>query len=116
MRKIEKAIIAAVKARVSKRIGNTATERVDLGMADGLVRMDVRLHGSKVAEVLVTAEGQAVGGCWTLAGYPTVTTRRRVNAIGRGLFGGAVVWQRKGGQRSDCGPVGSDEWVDYSHA
>jgi len=64
MRKVTQQIRDAFHARRSLALGNTFT--------DG---QGVWLHGNKVIE------RREDGIYWTLAGWPTVTTRERVNGI-----------------------------------
>lgn len=64
MRKVEIEVITAFLNGESRRVGNTET--------DGRV---LRLHGNVIAK----QDGREV---WiTMAGWPTVTTRSRVNAV-----------------------------------
>ena len=69
MRKIEKQIKAAFEARQSLSIDNT--------MTDGNA---VFLHGNKIIE------RRKDGVYCTLAGWPTVTTRSRLNSIANANF------------------------------
>jgi hypothetical protein len=79
MRKITSDIKTAFNNKTSKTIDNTET--------DGY---SVWLHGNKIVK--------RVDGClwFTLAGWPTVTTRERINGIAFQLSGG--LYQRKNEQ------------------
>lgn len=69
MRKIEEAMCAAVSARENWKEGNTQVENFGS-------EVTVSLHGSPIYRI--------VDGCryFTLAGWNTMTTRRRLNALG----------------------------------
>lgn len=114
MRKIERDMIAAIRANCTdKRLGNTRVHAIVGGH-------EVQLHGNTIARV--DANG-AVG--FTLAGWPTPTTRSRINALLRefanrpGFYCG--VGQRRGAQyystwTGDSRPgssreIGAREWV-----
>lgn len=85
MRKIEKDMVAAIKAKKNWKSGNT---RVDI--EDGAVL--VRLHGNLIAQI-----GESVldiSDC----GWPTVTTRSRLNAVIAACGRTERVYQAKGVQ------------------
>lgn len=112
MRKIEQQMIEALKAGKALNKGNMAvTERykVSHGYA-----AQVRLHGNliAVAEFWGTGREYPYKLRVTLAGWPTVTTRSRLNALGRAFAGGAVANQHKHEQYINDVPVSSDEWVE----
>lgn len=98
MRTCERKMIDLIKQyRTGSAGGNTIVSR---GQADnnatGCSR--VYLHGHHIATVY--DDGRPV--MFTLAGYPTVTTRSRVNAILREFGEGAGVYQRRGSQYATC--------------
>ena len=102
MRKVEEQMVAAVKARRPMKCGNTTVERFEPVMV-------VKLHGNTIAKI----EDGSLTWQWTLAGWNTVTTRSRVNALSR-AFGGDSVGTIKGtphiGGRNGHA-IRSDEWV-----
>lgn len=81
MRKIEQAMIKAIKdQRAGWQSGNTSVECA-------LGACEVRLHGNSIARITEDAV------CVTLAGWPTPTTRSRLNAILREFIPGGHVYQ-----------------------
>jgi len=92
-------------------IGNNTVARL---AEDGIVT--VSLHGHDI--VRLSADGDTA---WTLAGWPTVTTRERVNQF---LPDGQRVYQVAGqqrqawaafpGDRSSWRPVDADRWYTVS--
>ncbi len=91
MRKIERQMVAAIKAMKNFHSGNTA---VVIETTQHEKRALVALHGNRIAEVYVDGTVKV-----TLAGWPTATTRSRVNAILREFVAeGANVFQAKGNQ------------------
>lgn len=84
MRVIEKQLVEAIRAKKHFRSGNTSF--------DG--NSDVRLYGNLIAVVQYDAKGEVSQVKWTLAGWPTVTTRSRINALAR-AFGCKGVYQEK---------------------
>lgn len=93
MRKIERDMIAAIRAGKSRSLGNTS---VIVYYGDE-ARWQVLLHGHCIA---TQAEGEPMR--FTLAGWPTPTTRSRINALCREFGTGAGVWQSKGKQWAEC--------------
>ena len=94
MRKITKTVVSAFIARKSKSCGNTST--------DGDV---LRLHGNPIARF--DLGGRIVV---SLAGWPTVTTRERLNGLTELLGMGRGFHQAKGEQYLDGNPIDSDDW------
>jgi len=110
MRAIERKMIEAIKAGKDWHSGNTAVHMVpDLGYI-------VTLHSNNIA---VFRNKDRVLGI-TLAGWPTPTTRSRINAVLFGLATGAVVYRKNGrsmvsGDGVACTfarEMGSHEWVE----
>jgi hypothetical protein len=92
MRKVTNVTVNAFLSRKSVKMGNTVSDGITL-----------KLHGNVIAEW----RGNSV---WvTLAGWPTVTTRERLNGLcdELGLTG---FYQRKGEQFFNGRPVGALEW------
>ena len=73
MRQIEKAMVAAVKARFNWRCSNT-----EVKAENGIVK--VYLHGN-----LIYKENIAGVASFTLAGWNSNTTRSRLRALGVGV-------------------------------
>lgn len=106
MRKIEQQMIQAIRDGRNWHGGNTLVtneKRTDGGL-------DVYLHANRIAT-------RASDGNWafTLASWPTPTTRSRINALMREVAPGAGVFQRGGKQfmqTGDAAPreIGSSEW------
>jgi hypothetical protein len=106
MRKIEQQMIAAIKAKTERTLGNTSVWR-----SETLNCMDVYLHGNHIAAIQDDGQVRV-----TLAGWPTPTTRSRVNALLREFAPrNAHVYQAKGSQYYSQGGVaeeiGASEWV-----
>lgn len=101
MRKIEQETIAAVRRGESWRKGN-----MEVWAGEGTLR--VKLHGNTIA---VRRDGQ---WAFTLAGWPTPTTRSRINALARAFRPGLHVNQSGGNQIVTEGCfraiVGDEEW------
>lgn len=97
MRKIERDMIAAIRAGKSRSLGNTSVECSTVHNSPEGASWAVRLHGNLIAQVFA-------GGPlnFTLAGWPTPTTRSRINALCREFGAGAGVWQSKGKQWAEC--------------
>lgn len=68
MCKIERDMIAAIRAGKNRALGNTYVNPIVGGV-------EVRLHGNLIA--VLTDQGLR----FTLAGWPTPTTRSRINAL-----------------------------------
>lgn len=77
MRKLEREVIGAFLERRSRKVGNTST--------DGHV---LYLHGNPIARRILT------GFQVSLAGWPTATTRSRINALSRMAGTTTYVYQR----------------------
>lgn len=123
MRKCEQAMIDAVRAVAYKRsfktnVGGNTTVTVIHHTGNESV-IEVRLHGHLIAELKVRhSNPEVIAFRWTLAGYNTVTTRSRVNALCRAFGAGhAGVCQRRhdpvavypSGQAVG---IGAYEWVN----
>ena len=92
MRKVTSQVVTAFLAGRPKKVGNTYTNGFGLS-----------LHGNRIAE-FSDAEPNKIR--FTLAGWPTPTTRERLNAIpGVGIF------QRKGEQYAMT-PAGNSMKLD----
>lgn len=107
-RKIEDAMIAAIRAGKDWKSGNTEVRREEFGGS-----LSVYLHGNLIAKI----GGAQEYAHWTLAGWDTNTTRSRINALAR-AFGWRGV-SRKGGVPFASGsatapmtPISDSEWVD----
>ncbi len=87
MRKIERQMIAAIRAKKAWKSGNTEVVVIPLG---DLPLIEVRLHGNKIAEFLLRHDTLNM----TLAGWPTVTTRSRLNALVREFTSHGGFYQR----------------------
>ena len=97
MRKVTKVTVEAFLAGREARCGNTVST------GDRLL-----LHGN------VIAEWRGGNVYATLAGWPTVTTRERLNGLCRLLnYGGFN--QHKLEQYFNGRPVGTDEWVQLTY-
>ena len=101
MRKIEAAMVMAVKAAIEGehkawRCGNTVVRNVhdaDLGKV-----VVVELHGNEIAEFDVSLAGvkECRGLRITDAGWQTATTKSRLNALLDCFYGGVRLCQVKG--------------------
>lgn len=105
MRKIEQALVAAIRDGRPFNSGNTATRYIDDGTCE------VLLHGNTIARIDALGLAQ-----WTLAGWNTPTTRSRVNALAR-AFGWRGVFTERGqprvtDRRGHVAHISADEWVD----
>lgn len=89
MRKIEKNMVAAIKARETVRCGdNTRVYRTSPSeTASGVSDTRVLLHGSLIA---VVPDDDTLPVRITLAGWDTVTTRSRINTIAREFCSASV--------------------------
>lgn len=104
-RKIEDAMIQAIKARRNWASGNTQVQ----AMCDGTVM--VFLHSHQIAQI-----GNDTAH-WTLAGWNTATTRSRINAMAR-AFGwrgvscrGALPYAT-GSAVAPFEPIVAHQWVN----
>ncbi len=95
MRKIEQQMIAAIRQGKNWQGGNTTVSAPTLG------EWSVHLHGNMITV------GSDKGLRFTLAGWPTPTTRSRVNALLREfIHANACVYQSDGRQWF----TGPDTW------
>ena len=78
MRQVEKQILASIRARKERKMGNT---RVRINETCAMVE----LHGNKIAVYDYAAKALFV----TFAGWRTPTTKSRINALCAGLKGDA---------------------------
>lgn len=83
MRKIESAMVAAVKAGRDWRSGNTSVDVTDQGII-------IRLHGNKIAEVIPEDHIMWI----TDAGWQTTTTKSRLNALLSGVTNRGSIYQK----------------------
>ena len=91
MRKIERDMIAAIRAGKNRSLGNT---RVIVYYGDE-ARWQVLLHGNCIA---TQADGEPFR--FTLAGWPTPTTRSRITALLQTfIHANARVYQEDGRQK-----------------
>jgi len=102
-RKIEDAMVRSVRERVQWASGNTQVQI----QSDG--RANVYLHGNHIAS------RDHHGLRWTLAGWNTVTTRSRINALAQ-AFDCAGVRSRKGIVSAvgdgTAWVISSTEWIE----
>lgn len=110
MRKVAREAARAAVAGTPRIFGNT---RVEIA---GDVTI-VRLHGHAILRLTPCVSGGRVVEA-TLAGWPTVTTRSRLNDLFASLFGysgrAPRVWQERGTQRlrlpDETVEMGADRW------
>lgn len=109
MRIIEKRMVEAIRSGKSIRCGNTEV------CAHGPQSWSVYLHGNHIARASATHAFE-----FTLAGWPTATTRSRINALLRELGPArARVYQQRDEQfytrdvadSEETFTIGSDVWV-----
>lgn len=104
MRKIEAETIAAVRRGQCWRKGNM---EVWVSPESGVIR--VKLHGNTIATRTLAGEW-----AFTLAGWPTPTTRSRINALARAFRPDTGVWQERNRQYFRVGELtgelGDEEW------
>jgi len=110
MRKIEEKMVTALRTGRALNLANTCVakrQRVSGGYAQA-----VYLHGNEIARLEYNhpkaQEPYAIMG--TLAGWGTVTTRSRLNAICREFTGQCRYHQAKGVQHFDDAPISTNEW------
>ena len=120
MRKIEAAMVMAVKAAIEGngkrywRNGNTDVELKhcpDLGQV-----VVVRLHGNEIAEFDVSLAGvrECRGLRITDAGWQTVTTKSRLNALLRCFCGGSAgICQYMGQWLLNASEFAGTDWLSY---
>jgi hypothetical protein len=101
-------MVQAIRARRSRTMGNTRVEFP----ATGLAAWRVYLHGNLIAS------GGSDSFAVTLAGWPTPTTRSRVNALLREFAVGCCVYQSKHTQfasvRGETRELGARDWLSVS--
>lgn len=111
MRVVEKQMIEAVRECLnsgkSRTIGNTRVQPKQRGT------VEVRLHGNLIAQITSN------GGQFTLAGWDTVTTRSRVNALLREFSTHAYVSRKKFVPHYTTvgratAPISANEWYPFS--
>lgn len=118
MRKIEERMIEAVKSGRSFSLGNTRVTAIKKN-GDGTGSAGVYLHGNLIAVMtweyragIITKYPHELArvDC-TLAGWGTVTTRSRLNALSRGLGKGTRFSQSKHRQMFDDREISTNQWV-----
>lgn len=117
MRVAEKEMIAAIRAGKRKVVQNTRVRHYDTG-APGY-NVGVELHGHLIARLHRTDAGSVTLMSVTLAGWPTPTTRSRLNALCQafGLGGYSRFSQEKGRQyytdrTTGFREIGDAMWID----
>jgi len=123
MRKIEERMVEAVKSGRSFSLGNTRVEAVrpvGAGSDNFTHQSAVYLHGNLIAVFSWKYHGLGIlrhpsytlelVRC-TLAGWGTVTTRSRLNAICQGLGMRSRFGQRNHQQTFDDQVIDSNDWV-----
>ena len=105
MRKIEQRMVEAIQTGRSFSLANTRVTAIDNNRQSA-----VYLHGNLICAITWKVHGLGVllrptysveEVLCTMAGWPTVTTRSRLNAICRGLGMACRFGQRKGQQIFD---------------
>ena len=84
MRKIEKMMLEAIKAKKSVSLGNTAVEyrqAIETAIQSRIETSRVYLHGNHIATVNYDRDLVVVNKD-TLSTYPTTTTKSRLRALG----------------------------------
>ena len=84
MRKIEKMMLEAIKAKKSVSLGNTAVEyrpAIETEIQSRIETCRVYLHGNHIATFVYDYKSVVVNKD-TLSAYPTVTTKSRLRALG----------------------------------
>lgn len=106
-------MVEAMKTGRTFSLGNTRVTALD-----GDAQSHIYLHDNLIARlswvkrgVLRRARYELVKTECTLAGWPTVTTRSRLNAICRGLGMKCRFGQRKGQQYFDDEQIEANDWV-----
>ena len=115
MRKIEQQIVTTIRyqrdavalreaSRITKTLGNT---RIVTGLRedgkDGAVITTVYLHGNMIAQ------GNAFSWGFKMCGWPTPTTKSRINLLAK-TFGHAGVYTKKGKHYSGEKEVNAFDW------
>ena len=111
MRKIEKKMLEALRAGRSFSLQNTKVSKRQRTIG-GYVQ-SVFLHDNEIAQLEFNhpkaREPYAIMG--TLAGWGTVTTRSRLNAICREFTGRCRFGQKSHVQQFDDNPILEDSWL-----
>ena len=115
MRKIEERMIEAIKERKTFSLNNTRVTELNKDNQQG-----VFLHDNLIAVIRWVKHSRGAVSApvfelkdidCTLAGWGTVTTRSRLNAICRGFGMPSRFGQRKGRQVFDDDLIGENDWV-----
>lgn len=113
MRKIEQRMVEAIKTGKTFSLHNTRVTALDYNAMSR-----VYLHDNLIAKLSWAKRGTLLKSRWeliktecTLAGWGTVTTRSRLNAICQGLGHKSRFGQRKGQQVFDDQVISDDDWV-----
>ena len=89
MRMIERKMLAAIHERRDWRLDNTEVECIHFTHGSAQIdRVNVKLHGSLIATL--EPNQIEINNC----GYPTATTKSRLNAILWEFADGAVIYQK----------------------
>ena len=118
MRKITRlAARAFIEGRSFRKDNTSVTYKADV--LDPLcVNMQLRLHDNLIAEWIDVALPHSMNLRITLAGWPTVTTRERLNGLLTELGKREGVWQHKHeqyyGTHEDSRVIDSSEWITVS--
>lgn len=111
MRKIEQKMVNALRAGRSLNVQNTSVSKRDRVI--GGYAQSVFLHGNEIARLEFNhqkaREPFAIFG--TLAGWGTVTTRSRLNAICREFTGRARFGQKDHRQQFDDNEISENCWL-----
>lgn len=83
MRKIEKEMLSAVRNARNWSKDNTS---VKVERLEFVVNISVYLFGNEIYKEIRSNDGSRALAHFTLAGWNTVTTRSRLNALGVGVF------------------------------
>ena len=109
MRKIEQEMVQAIRARKNWIKGNTEVCIPKGNAAEDLGIINVYLHGNRIARFYPEE-----GWKFSLAGWPTPTTRSRVNAMLKELRPGMHIVQNFGKQllleRDQWRYISDTEW------
>ena len=115
MRKIEERMIEAIKERKTFSLNNTRVTGLIEGKKQGVFLHDnliAVIHWVKHSRGALSAPVFELKDIdCTLAGWGTVTTRSRLNAICRGFGMPSRFGQRKGRQVFDDDLIGENDWV-----
>ena len=88
MRKIEKQLLAAIKARKDWTLNNTGCFFVSASESGNVAgsRTEIYLHGNHIADYWHDLAEPLEVDSRTLARYPTVTTKSRLRALGANVM------------------------------